>query len=368
MADARFVVNRFRRRASATSAVDPSIRQFHTTLPGYARTPLIRRPALARRIGVAEVYVKYEGPRFGLGAFKGLGASWAIHRLMARARGQHPTVSTASAGNHGRAVAWAARLHGLPCVIFLPSSAAPERVRNIEAEGARVITVDGSYEDAVHACDAESARRGWQVISDVGYDGYLDIPRDVVDGYSTLFGEVEEQLAETGWPSPGLVLIPGGVGGILHAGATHYEGREAPRVVGVEPAAADCLTTSFESPDGRPTTARGRGRTTMACLDCAEVSLSSWPAIRDRVDGMLAIDERHAAEAVRMLYAAAEEDEPIEAGASGAAAAGGLLAMMRDSRFAGAAAAFTAGPTSRILLLCTEAAIDRADFDRCLSA
>ena len=105
MADARFVVNRFRRPASARSAVDPAIREFHASLPGYAPTPLIRRRALARRLGVAEAYVKFEGPRFGLGAFKGLGASWAIHRLMERAPRLSPTVSTASAGNHGRAVA-----------------------------------------------------------------------------------------------------------------------------------------------------------------------------------------------------------------------------------------------------------------------
>lgn len=366
MPDARFVANRFRRRAPDSSPPDPVIRQFHASLPGYAPTPLVRRRALARRLGVEEVYVKYEGSRFGLGAFKGLGAAWAIHCLTARAPNQSRTLSTASAGNHGRAVAWAARLHQLPCVIFLPSSAAPERVANIEREGARVITVEGTYEDAVRECDATSAREGWQVISDVGYDGYLDIPRDVVAGYSTLFMEIDEQLASTGWPPPSLVLVPGGVGGILHAGGAHFDGPPGPRVVGVEPAAADCLTTSFESVSGTPTTARGHGRTAMACLDCAEVSLSSWPAIRDQVDGMLAIDERHATDAVRRLYNAEDGDEAIEAGASGAAAMGGLLALTEDARFADAAAVLGAGPGARVLVLCTEAAIDRADFDRCL--
>src|SRR5262249_37407094 len=155
--------------------------QFHRGLPGYAPTPLIRRPALARALGIGDLYVKYEGTRFGLMAFKGLGGSWALHRLLETRPGTFTTVATASEGNHGRAVAWAARLMKVPCVIFLPSHAAPERIENIRSEGATVILVDGNYEDAVRQCDRESRARGWQIISDVGYEGYLEIPPLVVE-------------------------------------------------------------------------------------------------------------------------------------------------------------------------------------------
>jgi diaminopropionate ammonia-lyase len=363
----RYVINRFRERQEQSPA-DPHVRALHRSLPGYEPTPLLRRGALAQALGVGDLYVKYEGPRFGLGAFKGLGPVWALHRLAQLRPGPFGTVSAASEGNHGRAVAWAARLKGIPCVIFLPAQAAAERVANIRGEGATVILVDGNYEDAVRRCDAESREKGWQVICDVGYAGYRDIPELVVEGYSTLFQEIDEQLSEAGSPPPDLVLIPGGVGGILHAGVAHYAHRAGgPRVVGVEPSAADCLTTSLESADGQPTLATGDGATTMACLNCAEVSLLSWPAIRAGVDAMIAIDDRVAEEGVRLLYRAAPGDAALEAGTSGAATTGALAALMLDSALSGLRDQLGVGPFTRALVLCTEGAINRAEFARCIT-
>ena len=359
----RYVINRFRVPGGVPLPADARVREFHRTLPGYEPTPLYRRGALARLLGIGELYVKHEGSRFGLGAFKGLGASWALHRLTRRQPGSFETVSAASEGNHGRAVAWAARLAGIPCTIFLPAHVARERVENIEGEGATVILMEGSYEDAVHRCDAESRENGWQVISDVGYEGYLDIPELVVAGYDTLFQEVDEQIDMP----PDVVLIPGGVGGILHAGVAHYARAGAPRVVGVEPSSADCLTTSLESPDGQPAPATGDGVTTMACLNCAEVSLSSWPAIRQGVDAMIAIDDTDAMEGVRLLYRAEPGDAALEAGNSGAATTGAVAALMRDPRLRGLRDYLSLGASSRVVVLCTEGAINRAEFERCLS-
>jgi diaminopropionate ammonia-lyase len=364
----RYIVNRFRAPSGQVAPPNREIRDFHRTLPGYEPTPLVRRTALARALGLGDLYVKHEGSRFGLGAFKGLGASWALHRLTRLQPGSFTTVSAASEGNHGRAVAWAARLAGIPCVIYLPSHVAPERVDNIRREGATVVQVDGTYEDAVHRCDFESRERGWQVISDVGYDGYLEIPELVVAGYGTLFEEIDEQLEGAAWPSPDLVLIPAGVGGILHAGVTHYAHRDGgPRVVGVEPSSADCLTTSLESAAGQPTTATGDGATTMACLNCAEVSLSSWPAIRNGVDAMIAIDDETAMEGVRLLYRAAPGDAALEAGNSGAATTGALAALMRDPRLEPLRDRLRLDSTSRVVVVCTEGVIDRAEFARCLA-
>ena len=364
----RYVINRFRAPTGVPLPADARVREFHRTLPGYEPTPLYRRGALARSLGIGELYVKHEGARFGLGAFKGLGASWALHCLTRRQPGSFETVSAASEGNHGRAVAWAARLAGIPCTIFLPAHVARERVENIRGEGASVTLVDGSYEDAVRRCDAESREHGWQVISDVGYDGYLDIPELVVAGYHTLFQEVDEQLDAAAWPPPDLVLIPGGVGGILHAGVAHYAHRAgAPRVVGVEPSSADCLTASLESPEGGPAPATGDGETTMACLNCAEVSLSSWPAIRSGVDAMIAIDDPDAMEGVRLLYREAPGEPALEAGTSGAATTGAIGALMRDPRLSGLRRHLALGSSSRVLVVCTEGAINRAEFARCFS-
>lgn len=361
----RWVLNRFRQPgAFPTPARDP-VRAFHRSLPGYEPTPLVRRSALARALGIADLYVKYEGTRFGLGAFKGLGGSWALHRLLETRPGSFSTVSTASEGNHGRAVAWAARLMKVPCVIFLPAHAAAERIDNIRREGATVVLVEGSYEDAVRRCDRESRERGWQIISDVGYEGYLEIPPLVVEGYSTLYQEVDEQLASAGWAAPGLVLIPGGVGGILHAGVDHYRSREpAPRIVGVEPREGDCLTESLLTPAGEPAVATGSRDTSMACLNCGEVSLPSWPPIRRGVDAVVAIEDRWAEEGVRRLYRATPPDESIAAGSSGAATTGGLLALTTDPSCRELAGALGVGPETVALVVCTEGPIDRRDFER----
>lgn len=365
----RFAINPYREAGPLAAPMPEGVRAFHRSLPGYAPTPLIRRPALARSLGVGDLYVKYEGTRFGLKAFKGLGGSWALHRLLALRPGSFDTVSTASEGNHGRAVAWAARLMNVPCVIFLPAHAAPERIDNIRGEGAIVVLVDGSYEDAVQECDRVSRDRGWQIISDVGYEGYLEIPPLVVEGYRTLYQEVDEQLTQNGWPAPDLVLIPGGVGGILHAGVDHYRGAAAgPRVVGVEPAEGACLLESLLAPEGRPVEATGSRQTTMACLNCGEVSLPSWPVIRRGVDAILAIDDADAEAGVRLLYRADPGDEPIEAGNSGAATTGGLAALMRDPGCRGLKDHLALGPASIVLALCTEGAIDQAEFARCLAS
>lgn len=369
MSPTRAVVNPYREPGPFPQPSRAEVRAFHRSLPDSAPTPLVRRPDLAGDLGIAELYVKYEGDRFGLMAFKGLGASWALKQLRDREPGVPITVSTASEGNHGRAVAWSARLLGLPCVIFLPEHTAPERIANIRGEGARVELVPGTYEDAVRRCDEESRREGWQIVSDVGYPGYLEIPLLVVEGYSTLFAEADEQIAAAGWAAPSLVAIPGGVGGILHAGVDHYRQRDpAPRLLAVEPAEGDCLTASISSPGGQPAVSRGSRRTSMACLNCAEVSLPSWPAIRRGVDVFLAIEDRFAEAAVRGLHRARDGARPVDAGTSGAAATGGLLALASEPSLAEARAALGFGPGTVALAICTEGPIDRADFERVLQS
>lgn len=364
-----FAINRYRVPGILAGGGGSGVRAFHRTLPGYAATPLIRRSGLARALGIGDLYVKYEGARFGLKAFKGLGGSWALHRLLETRRGSFDTVSTASEGNHGRAVAWAARLMKVPCQIFLPAHAAPERIANIRGEGANVILVDGDYEDAVRECDRVSRERGWQIISDVGYEGYLEIPPLVVEGYRTLFDECDEQIVEAGWPAPDVVLIPGGVGGILHAGVDHFRAQSAgPRIVGVEPAEGACLTESLLAPGGQPVVAVGSRHTSMACLNCAEVSLPSWPAIRRGVDAIIAIDDAYAEEGVRLLARPAEGDLPIEAGNSGAATTGGLVAILRDAGCRALKDHLALGASSVVLVICTEGVIDRAEFERCLAS
>lgn len=367
-AEMRYRVNPFRSREVVPRPDPGPIRRFHASLPGYQPTPLHALPGFAHALGVSGVYLKDESHRFGLQAFKALGASWALHRLQAAGR-LRGTVSTATDGNHGRAVAWAARRLGLEAKIFMTSHSSPRRVAAIRAEGAEVLMVNGTYDDAVRTCAERSAVEGWQVVADVGYEGYLEIPGWITDGYGTLLDEVDEQLAARALPHPDVVIIQAGVGGIAAAVVQHYSARAPqPLVAVVEPADADPLLESALTPAAEPAPSRGGQRSIMACLNCGEVSLTAWPLLRCGVDVFFSIEDRYAEEAMRRLAAPQGGDPRIVAGESGAAGPGGLIALMSDRRLEGARQALRLGPEATVLLVNTEGAVDPDAYARIVGA
>jgi diaminopropionate ammonia-lyase len=367
----RYAFNRFRRPGVVEGGPGREVLAFHRALPGYAPTPLHDPVSLAADLGLAHVLVKDESRRFGLKAFKALGASWAIHRVLAdrRSEGQEPpaTVATATDGNHGRAVAWAARRLGIAAVVFIPAHAARARVEAIRGEGARVVEVEGTYDDAVARCAVEAAAHGWQVIADTGYEGYLEIPRLVAEGYATLFQETDAQIEERLLPQPDVVLVQAGVGALAAAAVAHYRRRRTPpAVVVIEPESADGLLESILSDDGQPRPARGGQSSIMAGLNCGLPSLAAWPVLRRGVDLFLAIQDRHAEEAMRLLRSASEG--AIEAGESGAAGLAGLLALLREPEFADAASRLGLGSSSTALVINTEGATDPEGYRRVTGA
>jgi diaminopropionate ammonia-lyase len=372
----RFAFNPFLRPeegAPRTSRTVPpssnAVLDYHRSLAGYAPTPLVTLPGLAARLGLGALLVKDESRRFGLKAFKGLGASWAV-RCLADARhrdGTAPltTVATATDGNHGRAVAWAAHMHGLAAVIFIPEHSAPARIAAIRGEGARVVLVDGSYDDAVARCAAESAAHGWQVVADTGYADYMEIPRLVAQGYETLFLEADAQIEERLLPPPDLVLVQAGVGALAAAAVEHHgRRRERPRLAVVEPDDADCLLESILSEDGQPRAARGRQRSIMAGLNCGRPSLAAWPTLRHGVDFFLSIEDRFAEEAMRLLWRPAAGDERVESGESGAAGLAGLIALLTDAAFRTARDRLRLSGATTALVINTEGATDPEEFQR----
>jgi diaminopropionate ammonia-lyase len=342
---------------------------FHRGLPGYQPTPLRALPGLAAALGLGHLTLKDESRRFGLRAFKALGASWALQTIVAerKAAGDPPpsTVATATDGNHGRAVAWAARRFDIAAVVYIPAHAAPARVAAIRGEGARVVLVDGTYDDAVARCAADAAAGGWQVIADTGYEGYLEIPRRVAEGYATLFLEAETERRRQGWPSPDLVLVQGGVGALAAAAVADARGRRPrPVLAVVEPDSADCLLESIASPGGEPRAARGRQDSIMAGLNCGLPSLAAWPVLRRGIDLFLSVEDRHAEEAMRLLWRPVAGDPRVEAGESGAAGLAGLLALLREPPFRAARERFGIGPRTAALVINTEGATDPAGFRR----
>jgi diaminopropionate ammonia-lyase len=330
-------------RTLLNNAVDPAAveppstdaREFHRSLPGYRPTPLHELPDLAREVGVAAVAVKDESDRLGLPAFKVLGASWAVE-LALREQPDTRRLVAASAGNHGRAVAHVAAMRGLACTVYLPERSLAVRRDAIAGEGAEVVVVDGTYEEAVARAAAAGLEDGTLEIADVGTSGPA---RWCIDGYATLFAEIAEQGAFD------LVVVPVGVGS-LAAAAARFGAQVGASVVGVEPVTAACLTESLRR--GEPSVVSTPG-TTMAGLDCAKVSAAAWPSLRDGIHATVRITDDEAAAAVRELATAG-----LRIGESGAAALAAVRVLAAEPAGMKLRRAIGVGPATRAVLIATE--------------
>ncbi len=350
--------------------------------PGYAPTPLRSLTGLARAAGIDRIWYKDEGARFNLNSFKALGGAYAVLRLLAReVQARVPgvpvtaldlvvgrygkvtrgiTVTTATDGNHGRSVAWGAQVFGCGCVIYVPANCSQGRQRAIEEYGARVVRVDGTYDDAVRRAAADAAADGWFVVSDTSYTGYMDTPRDVMQGYAVMVEEAISQLPASERPTH--VFIQGGVGALPAAVCGHlWEswGRQRPRLVVVEPQAADCLFRSAVA--GRPTKAEGDLDTVMAGLACGEVSLLAWAILERGADDFLAIPDQAATATMRLLAHGRHGGRPIVAGESGVAGLAGLLCAAADPEVR---AGLGLAPDARVLVFGTEGATDPEVYAR----
>lgn len=354
---------------------------FHRSLPGFAPTALRDMPRLAAELGVGRVLVKDESWRAGLPAFKILGASWAaakairrewlgddpeiamtcaairdaVERLRAAEPGRELALVTATDGNHGRGVARAARLFGVAARILVPAATVRARIEAIASEGADVEVVDGSYDEAVDRA-ARLASPDRLVVSDTSWEGYRVVPRDVIDGYSTMFTEIDEQIAAAGFTAPTHLVLQAGVGAYPAAGVRHFAGRGT-RFVVVEPSSAACLLASARA--GRITEAPPPHGSAMAGLNCGLPSPLAWPILDRLVSAFVAIDDDALPAAAQALAA-----EGIEAGESGMAGVAGILAVARAGRLT----ELGIGPSSTILFVVTEGVTDEAHHAELLRA
>jgi len=339
--------------------------EYHRKLPGYSPTPLIDATELAATMGVERLWIKDESSRLGLPSFKILGASWGVYRALEHHAGgltdwssleelnahlervRPLSLAAATDGNHGRAVARMARLLDLGARIFVPAGTAPARIAAIESEGASCDVVEGTYDDAV-AQSAEEASDRCLVISDTSWPGYEDVPRWVIEGYSTIFWEIEETVDS--------VAIQLGVGALGAAAVRHFRRPGAPptTMLGVEPERAACVLASMEA--GEVTTIPGPHDSIMAGLNCGTPSIVAWPWVSRGFDAFVAIDDDRAREGMRTLDGAG-----IVAGETGAAGIGGLAMALDDP---GAKQRLGLGPRSRVLLLCTEGATDPEAYEQ----
>lgn len=335
-------------------------RGFFAARPALAATPLVRLPALAGTLGLGDLWVKDETDRFGLPAFKGLGAGYALETLASR--GELDGVDRlvcASEGNHGRAVAQAARRMGRQARIYLGAAVATAREAAIASEGAEVVRVSGTYDDAVRTAAREAETHGWRVISDQSWDGYEDIPRLIMLGYTRLMDEAEAAWGVDG--PPDIALVQGGVGGLACAVASWMAwryGATRPRLVVVEPFHANCLQRSAAT--GRPTAVDGPLTTIMGGLRCGEVSPVAFPDIRAVADAYVAVEDVWAEHAMAALARPAGTDPALRVGTSGVAGVAALLALRDAPDLRETARALGLSSQTRAFVIATEGTTEPA--------
>jgi diaminopropionate ammonia-lyase len=359
----RYFINPAARSVSAYPALFgdeeyASVNAFHQKRPHLRPTPLRPLRTLAAEIGVGDVLVKDESARFGLNSFKVLGVSYAVDSLLSGGRlNKRSVLACATEGNHGRAVAHAARENELQAKIYVSGDTAAARIEALKGEGAQVVIVKGNYDEAVKRCAEDAQHQGWTIVSDTSWPGYEEIPRLIMAGYTRLLSEAEQQWQRES--PPDVVLVQGGVGGLACAVVSwlnHRYGLRRPFVVVCEPATAACLLESARA--GTPVSIDGPFNTIMAGLRCGVVSPLAWPSISGIADAFVAIDDEPCASAMRKLSAPAGDDPMIVAGAAGACGLAGLLAILQDESFHPLREASGLGKQSRVLVINTEGATD----------
>jgi len=357
------------------------VRSFHRSFSEYAPTPLHGLGNLARELGVKGIWVKDESKRFNLNAFKVLGGSYAIGRYISRELGINMdklsfdglrgindkenlgkmVFVTATDGNHGRGIAWAASRLGQRSVVFLPKGAAKAREQNIKKEGAEIHVLDVNYDDAVrYAREYANANNGI-FVQDTAWEGYTEIPGWIMQGYATIAHEITEQLGTNGIKKPTHIFLQAGVGSFAASIQAYFAGRyEAKRPVTaiVEPDKANCIYKSAAVDDGTVHNVTGDLDTIMAGLACGEPNTVAWNILRDYSDMFFSCPDYVAARGTRILANPVSGDPDIISGESGSVGIGLLSLLLGREEYGEAVRLLGIGKDSNILFISTEGDTD----------
>ncbi|MEZ5756739.1 MAG: diaminopropionate ammonia-lyase [Emcibacteraceae bacterium] len=353
--------------------------------PGYVPSPLHRLNGLASELGVGTIYYKDESQRFSLKSFKALGGAYAVVRVLKEhlsmvlkennisetdiLSGKYAdhlknfTVATATDGNHGRSVAWGAQKCGINCVIYMHKGVSESRAIAVELLGAKVVWVEGNYDDSLLKVKRDAIENQWYIISDTSYDGYTYVPKFVMAGYTVMTQEIIDQLQNN--PIPTHIIIQGGVGGLAGAICAHAAkiwGSKRPKFIVVEPETADCLYQSAKA--GEPKMVHIEQETMMGGLSCGEVSIIGWDILKNNADHFVSISDDNVKAAMCLLALGVGDDPSVEAGESAVA---GVAMLMELAKAPTLKKELALGENSRILLFGTEGATDQKIYDEIIS-
>lgn len=358
------------------------IAAFHSSVPGYAVTPLAELSARAKELGLGNIFVKDESHRFGLNAFKGLGGVYAVSKVICEKLGvdlekadfsqicseenkekiKDIVFITATDGNHGKGVAWAAKKFGCQAYVYMPKGTVESRVQAIRDVGAtEVLVTDYFYDDTVRMANKRAEENGWTMVQDTAWEGYEKIPTYIVQGYTTLAKEAVEQLKEKGVDAPDLVILQAGVGafagGVLGYLVNHY-GEKLPKVIIAEPDTVACIFESAKINDGKPHASTGSCETVMAGLNCAEPCLVTYPTLRDYPVAYAACPDFVTEEGMWLLGKPLAGDDKVVSGESGAVGMGLLYELNQNPDLAKIKTRLGLNENSVVLLISTEGNTD----------
>ncbi len=356
------------------------VRAFHNKFHQYQPTPLVELGGLAEQLGVSKILLKDESKRFGLNAFKVLGGAYAIARLLCRklemdleqidfddlkteeirVKLGNVTFITATDGNHGRGIAWAAKELGQKAVIYMPKGSARNRIDNIEKLGARVIVTNLNYDDTVRVALEESEKHDWYMVQDTAWEGYEEIPRWIMQGYMTMAVEVIEQMKTI---KPTHVILQAGVGAMAGAVAGYLSNvyDEVPEIIVVEPSNAACLYKTATIGDGQIHKVDGELKTIMAGLACGEPNPLGWSILHEFASAFISCGDYISGNGMRILANPIRGDQRVVSGESGAVGIG-LLNLLSDDRLSEFRESLKIDSESVVLLFSTEGDTDVENY------
>lgn len=354
---------------------------FHKSFPMYKQTPLVDLQQLAKKIGVKGVYVKDESYRFGLNAFKVLGGSYAIGNYLANLLNTDIsklpfekltsdevknklgdiTFVTATDGNHGRGVAWTANKLKQKSVVFMPKGSAQQRLDAIKNEGAEAEITDLNYDEAVRLAYEKGEKNGWVMVQDTAWDGYVDIPTWIIQGYATMAFEAYKQLNKR----PTHIFVQAGVGSLASAITGFFSSmfkENKPIIVIVEPKKADCIFKTASANDGERHFVTGDMDTTMAGLACGEPCSIGWDVLKDYADYAIACEDYISAKGMRVLGNPLKGDERVISGESGSVTTGLLVEIMERPEYSEIKKELKLDESSEVLCFSTEGDTDESNY------
>ena len=324
----------------------------------YQPTPLESLNKLSNELKLKNIFYKDESKRFGLKSFKALGGAYAVEKIT---KGKKDViVSTATAGNHGKSVAWGAKNLGLNCKIFISENVSETRAEEMRNLNAEVIRVKGNYEDSLNFCKEESKKNNWEIIQDVAWPDYELVPKLTMAGYSTIIKEISVQTNEYITH----IFLQAGVGGMaagLVAGVANYF-KKVPKIIIVEPENANCVMQSIEN--NTPTSVDIKKESIMGGMSCGEVSLVPWQILKNSVNNCISVSDKFVSQTVAMLADKVLSDISIEGGECSTPGITSLISCCNNDE---TKSALEINENSNILLIGCEGSADIELYQKLLS-